>query len=195
LIIWHSEESCNFDFCDKNKVKETAKDLILRRGVLCAVCNGCFSLHDVYPRCLKDKDSSAEHGWVAQLHCAFCKKYPALIPDFIMPYKHYKAEVIQSVIAEHENERNIEYLDGYATDISTMRRWVKQFNERGERAVGWLISILLSLYNCQISMIKLQNKTLLKQLARLLREFRLPDSGGIIGRVNVILTTQNCGFL
>jgi len=112
-----------------------------------------------------------------------------------MPYKHYSAEVIENVIAAYENGENVECLDGCAADISTMRRWVRQFKERGARAVGWLISILLDLYDMQISLLELQNKTLLKQLARLVREFPALKTGGIIGKANTVLTTQNCGFL
>ena len=195
LIIWHSEESCNFDFCNKFYVRAKAEELTSRGVVSCTICMGLFTVHRVYQRCLKDRDSSKEQGWIAQLCCNVCNKYPALIPDFIMPYKHYKAEVIESVISEYENGNNVEYLIGYTADVSTMRRWVRQFKERGAQAVGWLLSTLLSLYNHRISMLKLQNMTLLKQLALLLCEFQLPKTSGIIGRVNIILTTQNCGFL
>jgi len=195
LIIWQSKESCKLDFTDRVSVENNAKDLIARGVVLCSICRNAFAYHGSYQRGLKDRDSSKEQGWVAQLRCDICKEYPALIPDFIMPYKHYKAEVIEAVITEYENGHNIEHTGGCAADISTMRRWVKQFKERGAQAVGWLLSVLLSLYNRRISLLKLQNMTLLRQLARLLYEFRLPKTGGIIGRVNIILTTQNCGFL
>jgi len=195
LIIWQSKESCKLDFTDRVSVEDNAKDLISRGVVLCALCKGFFAFHGSYHRGLKDRDSSEEQGWVAQLRCDICKEYPALIPDFIMPYKHYKAEVIETVINEYENGHNVEYLVGYTADVSTMRRWIRQFKERGTRAVGWLLSLLLSLYNQRISLLKLQNTTLLKQLARLLCEFRFPKTGGIIGSVNIILTTQNCGFL
>jgi hypothetical protein len=112
-----------------------------------------------------------------------------------MPYKHYSAEVIEGVIAESERGKNVERLDGYAADVSTMRRWVRQFKERGTRAAGWLLSILLKLYNRQVGLLELQNKMILKQLARLLREFPAINTDSIIGKANIILTTQNCGFL
>jgi hypothetical protein len=195
LIIWHFEDSCKFDFSDKSKVREAAEDLTRRGTVLCAICKGFFTVHGIYQRGAKDWGSSAEQGWVAQLRCAVCEKHPSLIPDFIMPYKHYKAEVIESVVAEHESGRNIEQMGGCAADISTMRRWVRQFGERCPQAIGWLLSILLSLYNRRVSLLKLQNIGLLKQLARLLCEYRLPKTGGIISRANIILTTQNRGFL
>jgi len=176
-------------------VIRVAKDLVRRGVVLCALCFGQFEFHVAYRRYLRDEDNNREQGWVAQVHCATCNVYPALIPDFIMPHKHYKAEVVEKVIAAREKGENVEYLDGCAADISTMRRWVRQFSERGALAVGWLHSILLNLYERQISLFELQNKTLLKQLARLLREFPKLKIGRVIGRANIVLTTQNCGFL
>jgi hypothetical protein len=112
-----------------------------------------------------------------------------------MPHKHYKAEVIEAVVAISEEGVTIEQLGGCAADISTMRRWVSQFKERGARAVGWLVSTLITLYDVHIGSIKLRDAALLKQLARLLREYPAHERGGVIGRVNIILTTQNCGFL
>jgi hypothetical protein len=154
-----------------------------------------LKIHGCYPRHCNDGNNTRHDGWVAQGRCDACKKYPALIPEFIMPHKHYKAEVIEGVIAESEEGKAIEHLGGYAADISTMRRWVRQFRVRGIRAVGWLISTLLTAYERHISSLKLRNITLQKQLARLLREFKAPESCGILGGVNIILTTQNCGFL
>jgi len=195
LIVWDSGETCKDNFYDKIEVLRTVTKLIQCGKALCAICMGFLSIHGCYSRHFDDQNGERHDGWVAQGHCAVCNKYPSLIPSFLQPYKHYKAKVIESVINEYENGNNVEYLFGYAADVSTMRRWVKQFKGRGARAVGWLLSILLSLYNQRISLLKLQNMTLLKQLARLLNEFRLSKTGGIIGRVNIILTTQNCGFL
>ena len=195
MIIWQTEETYKANFNDRAEVVRAAKGLARSGAVLCASCHGQLEFHGSYRRYLKDEESNREQGWVAQVHCEACGTYPALIPDFIMPYKHYSAEVIENVIAAYENGENVECLDGCAADISTMRRWVRQFKERGTRAVGWLLSILLDLYERQVSSLKLQNKTLLKQLARLLREFQTLKTGGIIGKANTILTTQNCGFL
>ena len=173
----------------------TVTKLVRCGKVLCVLCMGLLNIHYCYSRHFVDENGERHDGWVAQGHCAACNKYPSLIPSFLLPYKHYKAVIIESVITEYENGNNVEYLAGYTADASTMRRWVKQFKERGARSVGWLLSVLLLLYNRRISLLKLQNMTLLKQLALLIYEFQLPKTGGIIGRVNIILTTQNCGFL
>ena len=174
---------------------QTAYELMSRSAVLCARCNGCLSFHGSYSRHCKDDNGSLHYGWVAQGHCASCNAYPSLIPAFIMPHKHYKAEVIENVIAETEKGRAIEHLDGCAADVSTMRRWVTQFRERGARAAGWMVSTLLTVYELHIGSIKLRNMALLKQLARLLLEYPATESSGVIGGVNIILTTRNCGFL
>ena len=195
LIIWHSEDSCKFDFFDKDSVRLYAKDLVRRGVVICPICGGFFTVHRVYSRGIKNTDSSKEHGWVAQLRCKPCNRYPSLIPDFIMPYKHYKAEVIEAVIIEYENGNNAEYLTGYTADISTMRRWVRQFKERAHKAVECLQAVLLTRHSHKICIDKLKNMTLRKQLLHLLYEFKFPKIHTIIGSANIILTTQNCGFL
>jgi hypothetical protein len=129
---------------------------------------------------------------VAQGHCVACDKYPALIPNFLMPHKHYEAAVIERAIKYSEDG---EGLSDCPADESTMRRWINQFKGRGALAVGWLLSALFTIYGRRISAMELQNRGLLKQLARLLREYPVPESGPIIGSANIILTMHNCGFL
>jgi len=195
LIVWDSGGICKANFYDRAEVMHTACELMRSGDVLCATCNGSLSFHGSYSRHCKDDDGCRHDGWVAQGRCIPCNKYPALLPEFIAPHKHYKAEVIEGVIAESEKGNIIEHLGGYAADVSTMRRWVRQFSERGAQAVGWLVSVLLTAYERHVGSLKLWNMTLLKQLARLLFEYSAPERGGVIGRVNIILTTQNRGFL
>jgi len=173
---------------------QTAEGLTRRGIVLCQLCGGALTVHGCYRRHFLDDNGDSHYGWVAQGNCAACNAYPSLIPDFLMPHKHFEAEVIEAVIAESERAR--EPVFGFrAADESTMRRWLKQFAERGARAAGWLGCILYALYERHISALELQNKTLLCQLARLSREIRAQADGGIIGGVNVILTSHNYGFL
>ena len=162
---------------------------------MCPHCYGPMKLHGSYPRHCLDENRGRHDGWVAQLCCAACCMYQSLKPVFLMSHKHYKAEVIEAVIADSEGGKNFENYGDRAADISTMRRWVRQFKVRGVWAVGWLVSTLFTVYELHIGSIELRGKTLLKQLGRLLREYPALKSGGILGRVNIILTTQNSGFL
>jgi len=170
---------------------------MLRCGdVLCPLCGGSLKFHGSYQRHFIDELSKRHNGWVAQSHCALCKIYPALLPDFLMPYKHFKAQVIEEAILEaEEKEERREGEDSEELDLSdcpaddaTIRRWINQFKERGARAVGFLLSMLFRVYERHISMLELQNKGLLKQLAHLLQQFPIPGAGTIIGQVNAILT-------
>ena len=174
---------------------QTANELARNGEVKCALCHGLLRIHGCYRRQLKDKEGNCQDGWVAQGYCSVCNQYPSLIPDFIMPYKHYEAKVIECVLMEAEEGGNVERQSDCAADASTMRRWIRQFRERGARAVGWLSSVLFEIYARHVSILELYNKKLFKQLARLLREYPVPASGTVIGKVNVILTRYNCGFL
>ena len=174
---------------------QTARLLVLSGELVCVLCSGTLKVHGCYRRHCRNEDGERQYGWVAQGHCESCGKYPAFIPQFLMPYKHYRTEVIERVIAESENGVAVEHLGGYSADVSTMRRWISQFKERGARGVGWLISILATLFEVHIASLKLQGRTLLKQLSRLLSEYPSLGGSGVIGKVNIILTTQNRGFL
>ena len=183
------------NFYDRAMVMQMANELARKGEVICTLCQKPLMIHGCYQRQIKDEEGNCQYGWVAQGHCSACHKYPSLIPNFIMPYKHYEAAVIESVIMESEAGRNVEMLSDCAADASTMRRWIRQFKERGALAVGWLISLLFTVYEWHISILELQNKELLKQLAQLLQAYSVPASGTIIGKVNIILTRYNCGFL
>jgi hypothetical protein len=171
----------------------TANEMLNRGDILCPLCGGAFAVHGSYKRHCKDGFDQRHDGWIAQVHCSACNKYPSLIPDFIMPYKHYKAEVIEAVIIE--SEEGCLDLSSCPADESTMRRWANQFKERGARAAGWLLAILFVVYRYHVNILEYQNKALLKRLAYLTHQLGLPETFGIIGRVNFVLTRHNCGFL
>jgi hypothetical protein len=179
-----------------------------------------LTVHGCYARRFKDSEGIRYEGWVAQARCEACNRYPSLIPDFLMPYKHYKAEVIEDVIREAEEEgndtwypdaqntgvrrrtsknpevnRGTQKRSNCAADVSTMRRWIRQFRERGEQAVGWMLSALAAVYERYISAVELQNKKLLERLARLAGEVTSVRAGEVIGKVNYIITRHNYGFL
>jgi hypothetical protein len=185
---------CKANFYDRVLVVQTVERMLRLGKALCARCGGPLAVHGCYPRHILDEYGARHDGWIAQGCCEACKKYPSLIPDFIIPYKHYEAAVIESAISKVEAEGRIRLGDCPAAG-STVWRWVNQFEERGALAVGCLLAILYTVYGLHISALELQDRSLLKQLARLTREIPIPEAGGVIGRVNVILTRYNSGYL
>ena len=192
LIILNSGMICNSNFYDRAEVIQTANRLTRHGDVLCSLCGGSLIVHGSYVRHTRDERGERHDGWIAQGHCFACNIYPSLIPNFLMSYKHYKTEVIESAVLEAEEQVS---LKSCPADNSTIRRWVKQFRRRGGQAVGWLLSILCLVYERHISTIELQNKGLMKQLERLARELPIPRIATVIGTVNVILTRHNFGYL
>ena len=182
------------NFYDRVLVVQTVERMLRFGKALCARCGGPLAVHDCYPRHILDENGERHDGWIVQGHCSACKKYPALIPDFIMPYKHYEAAVIESAISKVEEEGRIRLGDCPAAG-STVWRWVNQFEERGALAVWCLLAILYTVYGLHISALELIDQGLLKKLVRLARKFPVPDTCGVIGRVNTILTRHNSGFL
>jgi len=171
---------------------KTAKEVFGSCGVLCPHCSGALVVQSCYRRHFKDEQGERNYGWIAQGHCGICDKYLSLIPDFLMPYKHYETAVIERAIERDEAKSG---LSDCAADDSTIRRWINQFKERGVRAVGYLLSALFTIYERYLSIIELKGKELLKQLARLTREFSDPINESTLGKVNVILSHLNKGFL
>jgi len=195
LIVWHSGEICNTNFFNRAEEKQTAWLLVRRGEVVCALCSGALAVHASYLRHYRDEEGKRHYGWIAQGRCDACNVYPALIPSFIMPHKHYKSDVVERVVGEAEAGRNVEHSGGCAADASTMRRWVREFEKRGEWAAGCLNSKLPAGDGGQGAPLDFQGMPLLQQLARLLRGYPAQGGGGVIGNVNIILTTRNCGFL
>ena len=195
LIVWDSGGICKANFYDRAEVMLAAGELMRDGTVSCAICHGFLHLHGSYPRHCRDEEGKRHDGWIAQGCCAACDKYPALIPSFIKPYKHYRADIIEWVIGDAEEGNNVEDIAGCGADASTMRRWVREFNARGEQAARRLASLQTTARGAHASPPKLRGMPLLRQLARLLRAYPESESGGVIGRANIILTTNNCGFL
>jgi hypothetical protein len=194
LIIHYPEGKSKETFYERVKVMQGAIKLIDSGEALCPICGGLLKLHGSYPRCIIDKRENAHHGWIAQGYCAASNKYHSLIPSFILPYRHYEAEVIEEALTCNEASGDLTLLESPVNN-STLYRWLRQFKERGTLAVGWLLSILYDIYDIAISIVKLAAESLINQLDYL--SLRLLGEVGVytLGRVNIVLSRHNRGFV
>ena len=195
LIVWDSGGICKLNFYDRDEVVRNVGDLLRGGDILCPVCLGLLKLHGCYQRHCLDEDGERHDGWVPESYCIACDKYHAIIPSFIKPHKHYKVDVIERVVGEAEQGINVEDLGGCSADASTMRRWVREFKVRGRQAVSRLASMLPAACGAHVGSPELQGTKLLQQLARLLHGYPTSESVGVIGKVNIILTRKDSGFL
>jgi transposase-like protein len=195
MIIIHYPEGKNKEtFYERLKVLQGAVVKLDSGGVMCPVCAGSLKLHGSYRRHLIDKVNVGHHGWIAQSYCAVCDKYHSLIPSFVLPYRQYEAEVIEEAVSSYE-ETGALALSESPVNNSTIYRWFRQFRDRGALALGWLLSILYDIYDAYVSVVELSAKGLLKQLDQLSRKILSGVGESILGRVNIILSRWNRGFL
>jgi len=82
---------------------------------------------------IKEKGQTIE---ITVVWCRKCEEWHALLPDFLLPHKHYSGNEIESVIIDSEMETT-KLIDTKASE-GTVRRWIKQIGERIRRAVSIL---------------------------------------------------------
>lgn len=177
-------------------ISETIKQEISQGVLRCPICGDFLLVHGNYTRKTIDSLGNALNLEIIQSRCKNkdCCKTHALIPDFIMPYKHYSLETIEMVLSEIEKTGKLNNLNCPAED-TTIRRWYNEFKERGQLALGWLLNLLFEVYQKNLSLLKLHNLSLLKSLERVVKEFFELKSPFVIGKVNCLLTKSNLGYV
>lgn len=127
----------------------------------CPDCGQSMIHYDSRKRIRRDENGIFDFIRVRRLYCSVCKKYHTELPDELIPYKHYKAEVIEGVLEDIVHDSDLDS-DKYPS-TSTMNNWVLWFKAFMATAVKFLnISVYLpdslDFYNlkCEIQMLKEQ---------------------------------------
>mgnify|MGYP003623268666 CR=1 FL=1 len=157
--------------------------------ILCPVCSGCLKYNCTYRRNPRALDGRKFNIEIIQVCCGTCKKTHALIPDFLMPYKQYTTETIETAISS-----DITMINCFA-DNSTIYRWNRQFKARGIMAVLRIRLIVWELHLRYINANELSSLSIIQQLSFCLGELKKEKSGTVIGATNVVLTGVDAGFL
>jgi hypothetical protein len=122
----------------KTKRKSNTGYLIIETDTTppCPICDGELCYRDNRLRLLNDAVGFVERYLLRRLRCVVCKKLHLEIPDNIVPYKHYDANAIQSVIDRKDGQ-----LPDCAASMTTQRRWRAQFGVRKDDIGSALASI------------------------------------------------------
>jgi hypothetical protein len=123
---------------DVNEYKEGSAEIIKRLisegKLLCLICLRPMRRHSCYERGIKETGESIT---ITVVWCRKCKKWHALLPDFIQPYKHYGGNEVESVVIDSATEPAVKLIETSASE-ATARRWIKQIGDRVRHAVGML---------------------------------------------------------
>jgi len=117
----------------EQKSAEIIADAISAGLLRCALCLLPMSRHSVYERGIKE---TGEKISITMIWCSACRKWHALIPDFLLPGKHYSGDEIEGVLIDSATEHT-KMIDTEASE-STVRRWIKQIGGGVRRAVSLL---------------------------------------------------------
>ena len=113
-------------YIDMAKHKESAR----HPGCLLCGSNGCLIGHGYYRRKAKGADQ-AYFIWIKRWFCKNCHRTLSMIPNFLLPYRHYLVQVVQAVVAaSFESEQSWKRItESCAQDgtpgLRTMQRWCK----------------------------------------------------------------------
>jgi hypothetical protein len=171
----------------ERKSKETINELLSDGRILCELCLRPMRLHSHYTRGIKE---TGEIITVNIVWCSKCKKWHALLPDFLLQRKHYSGNEIESVIIDSATE-TVDQIETEAS-ASTVRRWIKQIDERIKRAV----SILKYLFMCAgqaVSEVAIDTGSCYNELEQVLEMAPSNEKycGNTLGLANIWLGTND----
>lgn len=89
--------------------------------VTCPNCGGNLKYYDKVQRILRTKGRVTRRVEIRRLICVKCGKTHRELPDYILPYKQYEAEIIKGVLEGYITSDTFGFED-YPCEM-TMVRW------------------------------------------------------------------------
>jgi len=155
--------------------------------IKCQECLRSMNVHSYYSREIKE---TGEWITIAVVWCSKCRKWHALLPDFLLPHKHYSGNEVESVIIDSVAEPEVKLIETSASE-STARRWIKQIGGRITQAIG-VLKLLFGRGGHAVSEIKIDPGPAYSELEQVL-EMASRDikcSGNKLGLANIWLGTD-----
>jgi len=101
---------------------------IMTMGLRCPDCGGPLELLSRYER-HPIIDGKRQVMPVQRLQCQECGKTHAVLPDFVLPYKHYGTAEVEGVLEAADAGVAAEKISTSA-EVSTVRRWCREFRRK-----------------------------------------------------------------
>lgn len=110
--------------------------VIVDSNPCCLDCGSSMIHYDSRKRIRRYENGSFDYIRVRRLYCSSCKKYHTELPDELIPYKHYRADIIEGVLEDiiHDSDPDS---DKYPS-TSTMDKWILWFKAFIKAAVRFL---------------------------------------------------------
>ena len=102
----------------------------------CPCCGGQLRYRDSRLRIRKHEGGDQDHLSIRRFRCTACERYHNELPDVLLPYKHYEAEIISGVIdgiVSPDDQDSEDY-----PSVSTMLYWLRWFQLNLANIEGYL---------------------------------------------------------
>ena len=93
-------------------------------GGPCSKCGCQTTKYDEVCRVVKDKGGVKKTIRIKRYRCSKCKTIHRSLPDYVYPYKQYRAEIIEGVVEGLITPETLGFED-YPCE-ATMERWKKE---------------------------------------------------------------------
>lgn len=90
----------------------------------CPECGGTLKYYDNVRRIVRTKGGVSWHIKVKRFRCIECNRLHRMLPDTILPFKHYEAEIIEGVVNGIITSDTLGFED-YPCEM-TMLRWTRK---------------------------------------------------------------------
>lgn len=89
----------------------------------CPKCGGKLEYYDTVKRILKEENGKITWKYIQRLSCENCESYHRVIPNYILPYKHYRKDIVIGFVTGYLDVNDIDYED-YPCD-ATINEWIR----------------------------------------------------------------------
>ena len=148
-----------------------------------------MSFHSKYERTIKE---TGEKVVIHILICHKCGMSKSVLPDFLLPNKHYSAAEVESVLLQAVDEAVYD-IDTPAS-ISTVRRWLGEMDGEGGKLAG-IVSGLKTVAMEQgraVSEVTLAGLRLIEQVGEFVHALlKIHYSGNLLGYAGVYLSGRS----
>lgn len=90
----------------------------------CPNCGGELKHYDSVRRLVRTIRGARNRIKIRRFQCRVCRKIHRELPEYLLPHKHYEADIIKGVREGHITPETIGYED-YPCDVTKMR-WITQ---------------------------------------------------------------------
>lgn len=113
---------------NKSEILKRGKDHMHKKDtVICPDCGGVSIFYDHVGRTVRSEYGKVDRIKIKRYKCINCGKIHRKLPDFLMPHKQFKTDIIKGFVSDSLNIEDLKY-ENYPSD-QTIKHWKKEFNK------------------------------------------------------------------